>query len=251
MACSDCSGGCLGCGVSCSRGCSSCSDSCGKACSSGCARYCDSSCINGCSGCGSGCGSNCQKNTSACSGDCSITCRGGCTGCDSSCDGCDRSCGGSCSGKCSYGCDSSCGGCDSSCSGCGSGCSSYCNTSCTSANRSQEISNLGKQIVAGNISNYNDFISLKDEIRFEIRRRGKIPTTDFTSMPIGQGIIPAKLVQNIFDNAKLGFNSGFTSTEFKTNPYKEIKVGDIVRASDYEEVIKYIKYLMSTVVEEK
>jgi len=70
-------------------------------------------------------------------------------------------------------------------------------------------------------------------------------------MPVDQGIIPAKLVQNIFDNAKLGFNSGFTSTEFKTNPYKEIKVGDVVRASDYEEVIKYIKYLMSTVVEEK
>ncbi len=229
------------CSSTCRGGCDGSCGDCGSGCAGGCQGSCDGGCSGGCSGCG-GCGSSC-------SGDCDGGCSG-CSGCGSGCsNGCSGGCKATCSDDCTGGCKTGCKGC----SACTGTCEASCNDACKATNRAQDIINLGKNIQTGNISNYNDFLNLKKEIRNEIIRRSKTPSEDVIfnpdkNIPAHAVSIPAKVVQNIFDNAKIGFISGFKSTQVTNNPYKEIKSGDIVRASDYTEVIKYTKDLMITVV---
>lgn len=217
-----------------------CTGSCSDNCSSGCDNTCYTSCDTGCK---EGCAYQCTTQ-------CGTGCRG--SGCDYGCtDDCGRGCSSGCDSGCTTACRNSCA--DSCKSGCKSSCTGDCNTACGGTNRSLDIINLGNNIKSGNLSNYNDFINLKNEMRNEIIRRGITAPSNYTttvdkSIPAHAVSISAKLAQNVFDTVNAGFTNGIKSTQVTTNPYKQIKSGDVVRASDYSQVIKYITDLMSTVV---
>lgn len=218
-------------------GCASCNSWCDNSCAINCGTGCNAGCDGGCGG---GCGMQCSTCGSGCTGACKGGCLNSCTGsCDGNCKGsCDDTCKGGCKGGCGSctGCTGCGGACSYSCTGscddtCKDGCKGDCDNACKSTEASNVIANLASNISRGNKIQMRDFISLKNAIHNELKRRNKsLPNDDID----GKKVL-AEHAQKIFDDIKF----------INSSKAKNIVKGECIKADTLSEAKTYIQTLMT------
>lgn len=207
--------------ASCSDNGHSCSTGCWSQCSSGCGGTCSSS--NSGSGSGSGSGPACANCTNDCQGSCSNCSSSNVNGWGSDDGGGGCTCGGNCSGGCSSGCKDSC--------------EDACDTGCTTTVAvdlyKKLVAGLNKRILAADITNINEMISLEAE-----RRSKEVSSQTFNNKERAMSTKVQALQSNL---AKIGDKyktSEDASTKIRT--FKAAGQELVNKAlSAYEETIKH------------